>query len=48
MGLLHEVTFSSENLIPFYYNVSFLYLLKTSENQSFSDIFRGYKNGTLV
>ena len=48
MGLLHEVTVSSENLIPFYHNVSFLYLLKTSENQSFSDIFRGYKNGTLV
>ena len=47
MGLLHEVTFSSENLIPFYI-VSFLYLLKTSENQSFSDFFRRYKNGTLV
>ena len=25
----------------------FLYPLKMSENQRFSDVFRGYKNGTL-
>ena len=28
-------------------NVPFLYPLKTSENQKFSDVFRGYKNKTL-
>ena len=30
------------------FNVPFLYPLKMSENQRFSDIFRGYKNGTLA
>ena len=29
-------------------NVPFLYPLKTSENQRFSDVFRGYTNGTLL
>ena len=29
-------------------DVSLLYLLKTSENRRFSDIFRGYRSGTLV
>ena len=33
---------------PFHANVSFLYSLKTSENQRFSDIFRGCRNGTLA
>ena len=33
---------------PFYPNVPFLYPLKTSENQSFFDVFRGYGNGTLA
>ena len=33
---------------PFWSNVLFLYLLITSENQRFSDVFRGYRNGTLV
>ena len=33
---------------PFYANVPFLYSLKTSENQRFSDVFRGYGNGSLV
>ena len=31
-----------------FFNVPFLYPLKMSENQRFSDIFRGYKNGTLA
>ena len=29
-------------------NILFLYLLKTLENQRFSYVFRGYRNGTLV
>ena len=32
---------------PFIRNVHFLYPPKTSENQRFSDIFRGYKKGKL-
>ena len=32
---------------PFWPNVSFLYLLKTSESFLFSDIFRGYRNRPL-
>ena len=32
---------------PFYSSVTFLYPLKTSENQRFSDVFRGYRNVTL-
>ena len=32
---------------PFQSSVTFLYPLKTSENQRFSDIFRGYRNVTL-
>ena len=32
---------------PFYSSVTFVYLLKTSENQRFSDVFRGYENVTL-
>ena len=28
-------------------NIPLLYPLKTSENQRFSDVFRGYRNGTL-
>ena len=31
----------------FQVNVPFLYPLKTSENQKFSDVSRGYRNGTL-
>ena len=34
-------------LNPFQPNVPFLYPLKTLENEMFSDIFRGYRNGTL-
>ena len=33
---------------PFHVNVLFLYLMKTSENLSFSDFFRGYRNRTLA
>ena len=33
---------------PFSTNVPLLYPLETSENQRFSDIFRGYRSGTLV
>ena len=33
---------------PFQANVPFLYPLKMSENQRFSDVFRGYKKGTLA
>ena len=29
-------------------NALFLYPLKTSENQRFSDVFRGYRNRTLA
>ena len=32
---------------PFYSSVTFVYPLKTSENQRFSDVFRGYENVTL-
>ena len=35
-------------LNPFHVNAPFLYPLKTAENQRFSDIFRGYKNGKLA
>ena len=35
-------------LNPFHTNASFLYPLKTAENQRFSDIFRGYRNGKLA
>ena len=33
---------------PFPTSVPLLYLLKTSGNFRFSDVFRGYRNGTLV
>ena len=33
---------------PFLTNASLLYPLKTSENLRFSDVFRGYRSGTLV
>ena len=35
------------NINPFHANVLFLYPLKMSENQRFSDVFRGYRNGKL-
>ena len=33
---------------PFSTNAPLLYSLKTSENFQFSDVFRGYRSGTLV
>ena len=33
---------------PFSTNVPLLYPLKTSKNRRFSDVFRGYRSGTLV
>ena len=33
---------------PFSTNIPFLYLLKTSENWRFSDVFRGYRSESLV
>ena len=36
------------NINPFHANVPFLYSLKMSENQRFSDVFRGYRNETLA
>ena len=33
---------------PFQENVSFLYPLKMSQNQRFSDVFRWYRKGTLA
>ena len=32
---------------PFYSSVTFIYPLKTSESDRFSDVFRGYINVTL-
>ena len=36
------------NLKPFQANVPYLYPVKTSENQRFSDVFRGHINRTLA
>ena len=36
------------NINPFSTNVPLLYPLKTSENRRLFDVFRGYRNGTLV
>ena len=47
--LSHFLAYESAWIInPFHANVPFLYPLKTSENQRFSDVFGGYRNGTLV
>ena len=37
----------SKEINPFWSGVTFLYPLKMSENQSFSDVFMGYRNVTL-
>ena len=39
-------TITKKILNPLLPDVLFLYPLKTSENLWFSDVFRGYKNGT--
>ena len=36
------------SVIPFQVNALFLYPLKTSENQTFSDVFQGDRIGTLT
>ena len=33
---------------PFHASVPFLHPLKISENKRFSDVFMGYRNGTLA
>ena len=33
---------------PSHANVQFRYTLKTSENQRFTEVFKGYRNGTLA
>ena len=46
-----EIDFKVFSLIhvnPFHVNATFLYLQKTSVNQQFSDVFRGYRNRTLA
>ena len=46
--LLNEYLKVSYNYFnPFHTNSPFLYPVKTSESLWISDIFRGYKNGTL-
>ena len=39
--------FSKANINPYSPNMSFLFPLKTLENQRFSDVFREYRNVTL-
>ena len=49
-AVLNKLLNSSQNTLlnPFSTNVPFLYALKTSENLRVSDVFRGYRSGTLV
>ena len=49
-GLLlgSHVKVTQLKLNPFHANNLFLYHLKTSENQRFSDVFRGYKGRPVV
>ena len=42
-----ETNFKHE-LSPIHANVSFIHSLKTSEKLWFSDVFRGYRNGTIA
>ena len=42
-----EMNLHTFYLNPFLTNVFFLYTLKTSENQIFSDVFRGYRSGSI-
>ena len=48
LGRLVSYTKIVNRLNLFSTNVPLLYPLKTSENRMFSDIFRGYRSGTLV
>ena len=45
---LPEVFYKKSVLNPFLANVPILYPLKTPENLWFSEVFRGYKMGTLA
>ena len=48
MGSFNDTFHPSNHTInPFSSSVTFLYPLKMSENQWFSDAFRGYRNVTL-
>ena len=40
----YHMEFDTKSINPLEANVPFLYPLKTSENQRFSDVFRGYRN----
>ena len=42
------IPISNSNINPFSTKVPLLYPLKTFENRRFSDVFRGYRSGTLV
>ena len=43
-----ELPFVDILINPFLANIPILHTLKTPENQSFSDVFRGYKIGTVA
>ena len=47
-GEIHLFVYTMILVNPFLANVPILYPLKTPENQRFSDVFRGYKMGTLA
>ena len=46
--ILTQIIFYCILIKAFYANGPFLYSLKMSENYWFSDVFRGYRNGTLT
>ena len=48
ISIFREIHSSLSSLNPFLINAPILYPLKTPENQRFSDVFRGYKIGTLA
>ena len=47
-SMLTKNIYNSEKINPFLANAPILYPLKTPENERFSDVFRGYKLGTLA
>ena len=47
-SMLTKNIYNSEKSNPFLANAPILYPLKTPENERFSDVFRGYKLGTLA
>ena len=46
--LEYRLLVESSKINPFSSNIPLLYPLKTSENQRFSEVFRGYRSGTFV